>query len=160
MGGPKGQPGVFTSQRVGRVVRLAVIVQPGRDVHQIGNVGRNAAFQHGRIAPYDVFVTDFALVRLQHHYTWIGRDFLKIYQNQIPDEWSNDFRRAAESCQKMNTVCNEIPDEWVSRLASSPRSSDIVHEATKTKSVTNDGMVHLSMAALPRMTCSLLTSTT
>jgi len=35
-----------------------------------------------------------------------------------------------------------------------------IHEATATKSVTNDGMVHLSRAELPKITCSLFTSTT
>ena len=87
-------------------------------------------------------------------YRYWSNDFLSFIGSQrflISRGWRNQNKWATHG---------KIPDEWVSRLASSPRSSDIVHEATKTKSVTKDGMVHLSIAALPRMTCSLLTSTT
>ncbi len=54
----------------------------------------------------------------------------------------------------------KIPEESGSRLdITCPEESVMVHEATLTKSVTKDGMVHLSKAALPSMTCSLFTST-
>lgn len=49
-----------------------MIIQPGCNLDQIGYIGRYAAFKQGRIAPYDVFVTHFALVRLQYHYAYEG----------------------------------------------------------------------------------------
>ena len=78
--------GSFTRRRVGGMISLAMIVEPGSNLDQIGHVGRYTALEQGRIASYDVLITHFALVRLQHnyqrgrtrYYTW---EFL--YKNQI-----------------------------------------------------------------------------
>lgn len=58
---------VFTRRRVGWMISLTVIVEPGSNLDQIGHVGRNTALEQGRIASYDVLITHFALVRLQNN---------------------------------------------------------------------------------------------